>query len=143
MRFTAVNIEIAKAAREQGVKTYVFISSAGTRGMFSDRVPYSQMKIGVEDSIKSLEFEQAIIVRPGAILGNRGESTPKGGSTLLHTIINAMPHFAKDRLGQDASIIGRAAVHAALLAKEGKAPSKYWILEQADVLRLGRDEYKF
>lgn len=136
-----LNVDIAKAAREQGIKTFVFISSAGTEGMLANRVPYSQMKQGVENTIKSLDFEQAIIVRPGAILGER-ETPKKGGSTLVHSLINVFPNFARDRLGQDADVIGRAAVNAALLARDGKAPSKYWVLEQADVVRLGRDDYK-
>ncbi|KAH6647981.1 hypothetical protein BKA67DRAFT_402749 [Truncatella angustata] len=136
-----LNVDIAKAAKEQGVKTFVFISSAGTSGLLANRVPYSQMKQGVENTIKSLDFEQAIIVRPGAILGQR-EGENKNRTTLVHTIINSLPGVAKDRLGQDANIIARAAVNAAILAKDGKAPSKYWVLEQADVVRLGRDEYK-
>jgi hypothetical protein len=28
------------------------------------------------------------------------------------------------------------------MAEEGKAPSKYWILEQADIVKFGRDEWK-
>ena len=68
-------VENAKAAKEVGVKTYVFISSAGTRGLLSRYVPYSKMKIGVEDAIKELDFEHAIILRPGIILGER--ETPK------------------------------------------------------------------
>lgn len=68
-------IENAKAAKEAGVKTYVFISSGGTRGFLSNYVPYAKMKQGVEDAIQKLEFEQAIIVRPGMILGER--ETPK------------------------------------------------------------------
>ena len=28
------------------------------------------------------------------------------------------------------------------MVDEGKAPSKYWCLEQADIVRLGRDEWK-
>lgn len=68
-------IENAKVAKEAGVKTYVFISSAGTRGLLSGYIPYSKMKVGVEDAIKELDFEHAIIIRPGAILGER--ETPK------------------------------------------------------------------
>lgn len=45
-------------------------------------------------------------------------------------------------LGQDQKIIGRAAVAAARLVQEGKVPSKYWVLEQADIVRYGRDEWK-
>ena len=39
-------------------------------------------------------------------------------------------------------MIGRAAVAAARMAEEEKAPSKYWVLEQADILNFGRDEWK-
>lgn len=42
----------------------------------------------------------------------------------------------------DQTIIGRAAVAAARMAEEGKAPSKWWVVEQADIIRLGRDEWK-
>lgn len=44
--------------------------------------------------------------------------------------------------GQDQTIIGRAAVAAARIAEEGKAPSEFWALEQADIVRLGREEWK-
>jgi uncharacterized protein YbjT (DUF2867 family) len=67
-------IENARAAKEAGVKTYVFISSGGTRGLLYSHVPYSRMKIGVEDAIKELDFEHAIILRPGMIIGRE---TPK------------------------------------------------------------------
>ena len=44
--------------------------------------------------------------------------------------------------GQDQKIIGRAAVAAVKLVQEDKAPSKYWVLEQADIVKYGRDEWK-
>ncbi|KAH8807255.1 hypothetical protein F5884DRAFT_788837 [Xylogone sp. PMI_703] len=46
-----LNVELAKAAKEAGIPTFVFISSAGTRGMLASR-PYSRMKVGVEDNIR-------------------------------------------------------------------------------------------
>lgn len=45
-------------------------------------------------------------------------------------------------LGSDQLYIGRSAVVAAQMAEEGKAPSKFWIIENADVLKMGRDEWK-
>jgi uncharacterized protein YbjT (DUF2867 family) len=69
-------IENAEAAKEAGVKTYVFISSAGTRGFLSGYVPYSKMKVGVEDAIKELDFEHAIVPRPGMILGREKPKAP-------------------------------------------------------------------
>lgn len=28
------------------------------------------------------------------------------------------------------------------MAEEEKAPSKYWVVEQADIIKFGRDEWK-
>lgn len=134
-------IENAKAAKAAGVKTYVFISSAGTRSFVGSYVPYSKMKVGVEDAIKELDFEQAIILRPGAIMGER--EVPK--APLFEKLmgnLNKVSQALQDRMGQDQVHIGRAAVAAVRAAEEGKAPSKYWTVEGADILKMGRDEWK-
>ncbi|KAF3398814.1 hypothetical protein EIK77_007825 [Talaromyces pinophilus] len=133
-------IENARAAKEAGVKTYVFISSAGTRKFFSSQVPYSKMKIGVEDAIKELDFEQAIILRPGMIIGREKSKAPMVEKLVenLHKISQGI----QDSLGQDQTVIGRAAVAAARIAEDGKAPSKYWTVEMGDIIKLGRDEWK-
>lgn len=154
-------IDIAKAAREAGVKTYIFISSARTRNMLSANVPYAKMKVGVEDAIKELDFEQAIILRPGMILGEREKPKAPFFENLIGSIHKISP-FLQDfigkslsvfdlesriqkltsDLGQDQEIIGRAAVVATQLAQEGKAPSKYWVLERDEIIKYGRDEWK-
>lgn len=79
-------IENAKAAKAAGVKTYVYISSAGTRGLLSGYVPYSKMKVGVEDAIKELDFDHAIILRPGAILGEREKPKNKFFEDLMGSL---------------------------------------------------------
>ena len=137
-----VNVEAAKAAHAAGAKTFCFISGAGIRSWYASWTPYSKMKIGVEDTIKDLGFEQAIIVRPGAIMGDR--ENVHQGYPLMAAAINGLGKIHgdfRDALGQDAEVIGRAAVHALKLAREGKAPSKYWVLDMADIVRLGRDEW--
>ncbi|OOF91393.1 hypothetical protein ASPCADRAFT_134399 [Aspergillus carbonarius ITEM 5010] len=48
---------------------------------------------------------------------------------------------AQDMIGQDQTIIGRAAVAAARMAEEGNAPSRYWVVEMTDIVKLGRDEW--
>jgi uncharacterized protein YbjT (DUF2867 family) len=139
-----LNVELARAATEAGVRHFVFVSSAGTRGMLANRVPYSQMKQGVEDSVKALEFETAIILRPAFILGQRETAQP--GGDLAVSVVRGLGRLlglgVQDRLGQEAEVIARAAVKAAKLAEEGKAPEKYWVLEQSDIVRLGRTEWK-
>ncbi|KAI2621930.1 NAD(P)-binding protein [Hypomontagnella submonticulosa] len=138
-----LNVELAKTAHTAGVKTFMFISSAGIRGIGTSSIPYSQMKIGVEDAIKDLNFDQAIILRPGLLLGDR--ETPKAANTIFGAFVRGLGKLSlgiQDRLGQEADVIARAAVRAALLAAEGKAPSKYWIIEAAEIVKLGRDEHK-
>ncbi len=138
-----LNIELAKAAKEAGVKTFVFISSGGTRGFGSSSMPYSKMKNGVEDAIKELDFEHGIIVRPGVIMGQREQTrTAEGWFQGLVNGLGKLSPGIKDALAQDADVIAKAAVQAARLAEQGKAPSKYWALERADIIRLGRTEWK-
>lgn len=139
-----LNVEIARAAKAAGVRTFVFVSSAGTRSLLARSLPYSKMKNGVEDTIKELGFDQAIILHPGLILGDR-EVAHQGGGTFKAVVwaAGAVSQGLKDTLGQDAEVIARAAAHAALLASQGKAPSKYWEVETTDIVRLGRDEWKF
>ena len=95
-------IEIAQAAKEAGATTFVFISSAGTRGALSRYVPYSKMKIGVEDAIKELDFEHAIVLRPGMILGER--ETPKAPflENLIGSLHKISPSF-QDWIGMPLS----------------------------------------
>lgn len=69
-------IENAKAAKAAGVTTYVYISSAGTRGFLASYAPYAKMKVGVEDAIKELDFEHAVILRPGMIIGREESKAP-------------------------------------------------------------------
>lgn len=135
-------VENAKAVKAAGVKTYVYCSSAGTSGALSPfaLTPYAKMKRGVEYAIKELDFENAIILRPGMILGRE---TPK--YKWLEDIFLGLKRFGQgfqDKWAQDQIVIGRAAVAAARIADQGTAPEKFWILEQSDIVKLGRDEWK-
>jgi uncharacterized protein YbjT (DUF2867 family) len=95
-------IENARAAKEAGVKAYVFISGAGIRGFPARYLPYSKMKIGVEDAIKELGFEHAVILRPGMIIGRENHK-----SALLEGVVenlNKLGQGVQDKLGM-ASLI--------------------------------------
>lgn len=101
------------------------------------------MKVGVEDAIAGLGFPQAVVLRPGFLMGDR--EVAHAGGPLLGSLFSALGTYvsrgARDRFAQDAEVVARAAVRAAALAAEGKAPSKFWVLEQGDIVRLGRDEW--
>ncbi|KAG9679274.1 NAD(P)-binding protein, partial [Aureobasidium melanogenum] len=121
-------IENAKAAKAAGVKTPFALT------------PYAKMKRGVENAIKELDFENAIILRPGMILGRE---SPK--NKWLEDIFDGFKKISQgfqDKWAQDQTTIGRAAVAAMKMVEEGKAPEKFWVLEQSDIVRLGRDEWK-
>lgn len=139
-----LNVELARAAKEAGVRHFVFVSSGGTRGALSGPFPYAKMKRGVEDTVQALGFDTAIVLRPGLILDDREE--PHLGGPLLIGTAKALGRLfglgVQDRWAVEGEVIGRAAVHAARIAEEGKAPAKYWVLEQSDIIRLGRTEWK-
>ncbi|KAI1192815.1 NAD(P)-binding protein [Nemania serpens] len=138
-----LNVELAKAAHAAGAESFVFVSSAGTRGLLSSVVPYSKMKVGVEEAIRGLGFKQAIILRPGFLMGQR--EVVHAAGPFLESVFRGLKTYigqgAQDKWAQEDQVVARAAVRAATLAAEGKAPSNFWVLEQSDIVRLGRDEW--
>lgn len=67
-----LNLELAKAAKAKGFKTYVLISSGGANS--GSYFPYLKMKGELDDEVTKLGFERTIIVRPGLLLGEREKS---------------------------------------------------------------------
>lgn len=63
--------EFAKAASENGISSYVLVSSMGAnaKSIFF----YSRMKGELEEAVKKLHFKKLIIVRPSILDGNRVE----------------------------------------------------------------------
>jgi uncharacterized protein YbjT (DUF2867 family) len=136
-----LNLALAKKAKEAGTKTYVLISSGGANSG-SMIGGYMKMKGELEDAVTALDFERTVIVRPGLIVGTREDSRPPEAA--LRKLANFMGAISggalKDFWAQDAVVIARAAVNAALQAEERN--EKVWIVGQSDVLRLGRTEWK-
>jgi len=101
-----------------------------------------KMKGELEDAVTELGFDRTVIVRPGLIVGTREDSRPPEAA--LRKLANFMGAVSgnalKDFWAQDAEVIARSAVSAALQAEQRE--EKVWIVGQADVLRLGRTEWK-
>jgi len=137
-----LNIELAKSAKQAGTKTYVLISSSGADP--NSFLGYPKMKGEIEDHIKEIGFDHTIILRPGLIGGKREESRP--AEAVFRTIASGLgrinEHWLKDTWVQDADVIARAAIAAALKAQNGEVKEKVWILGQKDIIRLGRTEWK-
>jgi uncharacterized protein YbjT (DUF2867 family) len=122
------------------VQTYVLISSSGatSKGL----VPYIKMKGELEDAVKALGFKHCVILKPGILVGERKESRPT--EWLIRQVANvagAIGGGLKDFWAQDAEVVAKAAVSAGLSCVEGKREEGVWVLEQKDVLRLGRTEW--
>ncbi|EXJ89339.1 hypothetical protein A1O3_02406 [Capronia epimyces CBS 606.96] len=136
-----LNIELAKAAKEAGTKTYVLISAGGANPQSS--FAYVKMKGEIEEHVKELGFDHTIIVRPGLIVGKREESRFVEG--IFRTVATGLGHisgFLKDGWAQDADVIAKAAIAAAIKAEKGEVKDKVWIIGQKDIIRLGSQEWK-
>ncbi|KAJ9608354.1 Protein fmp52, mitochondrial [Cladophialophora chaetospira] len=136
-----LNVELAKAAKQAGAKTYVIISSTGanSHSMFG----YPKMKGEIEEHIKEIGFDHTIIVRPGLLVGQREE--PRLVEGVLRGFANVLGKVhssLKDSWAQDADVIAKASVSAAIKAQKGEVKEKVWILGQSDIVRLGSKEWK-
>ena len=121
------------------MKTYVLISGGfGGSGGTQSSNAFVRLKTEVEIAVKELDFEHTVIVKPGLIVGDRGESRPieavfRSTAKILGAISGGV---LKDGWAQDADVIARAAVKAGLKTDEGDV--KVWEVEQKEILRLGR-----
>ena len=103
-----------------------------------------KMKAELEEQVKTLGFPHTVIVRPGLLMGQRRETRAAEG--VLRTIAKAMGTVSKPLLmdwwAVDADVVSRAAVSAGFTCAEGKREEGVWIIEQSEIIRLGRTEWK-
>ncbi|KAL8716985.1 MAG: hypothetical protein Q9225_005735 [Loekoesia sp. 1 TL-2023] len=137
-----LNLALARAAKESGIRIYVLISSGGVSS--KSRLPYSKMKGELEDAVKALDFPHTVIVKPGLLVGTRQDS--RTIESALRTIAKALGMISeawlKDWWAQDVDVIGRATVAAALECSEGKREKGVWLVQQSDIIRLGKQAHQ-
>lgn len=135
-----LNLALAKAAKETGVKVYVLISSAGTTK--TSPFPYGKMKAELEEAVSELGFDHTVILRPGLLVGTREDSRP--GEAAARYVAKALGSlsngFLTDFWSQDADVIGRAAVNAGMQCLEGKRQESVWKIEQREIVSLGKTQ---
>ncbi|APA15696.1 hypothetical protein SS1G_09488 [Sclerotinia sclerotiorum 1980 UF-70] len=131
-------------------KIYILISTRGANS--TSRIPYSKMKGELEDAVTNEladSFKHVVILRPGLIVGERDDSRP--AEFALRKVAGWVGWLGgdacRDFWAQDATVIARAAVNAGLRAQEGRDSDggvipRVWVLGQADIVRLGRGEWK-
>lgn len=138
-----LNLNLAKAAKEAGVRVYVLISSSGVNK--NSLIPYSKMKGELDEAVQGLGFEKTVLVKPGLLVGQRADSRPS--EYVLRLIASFFGRVSspwlKDWWAQDADVVGRAAVSAGLKCLDGSAPAgNVWVVGMSDVVRLGRTEWE-
>ncbi len=102
--------QTAKAAAENGVKTYVLISSIGASAKSNNF--YLRMKGELEEAVKPLPFQQINIMRPGPLGGNRKEfRISEALSFPILKFFNALGLFRKYRI-IDVKIVAKAMINS-------------------------------
>ncbi|OCK80928.1 hypothetical protein K432DRAFT_381804 [Lepidopterella palustris CBS 459.81] len=138
-----LNLDLARAAKAAGCTTFVLISSGSANS--ASMLAYVKMKSELEDAVSALGFTHTVIVRPGLIVGKRGESRP--AEAVFRGLAGVMGRVSGGRLknfwAQDADVIARAAVKAGLECVEGRREEEgVWILGGGDIIRLGKTEWE-
>lgn len=117
-----INYDIAKAAKEAGVKTFVLVSSTGASALLP--FLYLKTKGRLENDVTALGFPRTIILRPGLLLGPRDKS--KGFFTDVFT--GTFKYLYGTRIGNAliqpvyGADVGQAAVHFAEQEFDSSAP---------------------
>lgn len=137
-----LNLSLARSARECGATIYVLISTA--QASAKSFFPYMKMKGDLEDAVKELGFPYTVIVRPGLLVGNRTDSRPP--EAFFRFFAKGLGVISKNWLtdwwAQDVDVIGRAVVAAVLQCDQSKRQPGLWIVEQQDIIKFGKTDWK-
>lgn len=126
-----INLDAARAAKENGVQICVLVSAFGA----SSKSPflYFKTKAELEEAIIALDFEYTIILRPGMLIGQRN-----GKSDWAHLLAKCTqnPLFSPLFRSIHASDVGKIAVYFASRAKNGGLREKVKIVDGGELLDL-------
>jgi uncharacterized protein YbjT (DUF2867 family) len=99
---------------------------------------YLKMKGELEDRVKALGFKHTLLLRPGVLLGQRGESRPmEGVMQSAARLLGKLNKGLVNTWAADADVVARAAVEAGLLCVDGNREEGVWDIAQAEILKLG------
>ena len=121
--------EVANQASQNGVGTYVLVSSAGAgskSGIF-----YSRMKGELEEAVSKLSFPNIRIIRPGILDGQRNESRPLEKAAIEISRVLAYIPGIKQFRPVHANVVAKAMINAAF---DGSAGIRKYELEEVFTL---------
>jgi uncharacterized protein YbjT (DUF2867 family) len=127
--FAAVDLdlvtEFARRARDGGARRFVLVSSVGADSGSSNF--YLRVKGKAERAVAAVGFEQLDVVRPGLLIGARGE--PRPGEALAQRLMPALAFLLVGRLRKyrpiPARLVGAAMVGTALAEHTGVRVLEY------------------
>jgi uncharacterized protein YbjT (DUF2867 family) len=101
--------EFAKAAAENGVKSYFLVSSSGANA--ESKFFYMRIKGELEEKVKILSFNKIRIFRPSLLLGERDEKRfgEKAAERLLKIVVPLFP-FLKNQRPIEGEKVARAMI---------------------------------
>lgn len=102
------------------------------------------MKAELEEAIKELGFPHTVIMKPGLLVGERKDSRPSEAVArfMAKGLMKLGGGALTDWWAQDADVIAKAAVSAGLACAGGKREEGLWVVEQSEIVRLGRKEWE-
>jgi len=129
--------EVAKAAAEMGVNTYVLVSSAGASA--KSRIFYLRMKGELDEAVKGLHFKNISVIRPSTLAGERKEKRTgeKVAIRVTDVVSRIIPGLKKFR-PIHAHLVACAMINASF--RESKDP--YLIIESEQVFNLAKTGHK-
>ena len=109
-------LNVAKAALQNGVRTFVLISTVNANP--DSAFFYLRMKGQIEEETKRLGFPSISILRPGPLTGAREK--PRLSEIFSTTILDLLSKMVKLNIEPvDSAIVANVAVEAGTLPKEG------------------------
>ena len=126
------NYNFADAAKSNGIKHFILISSVGANS--SSKVFYTRMKGELDDAVAKLEFKNLAILRPSSLTGDRAEKR------LMETISIPLANFITKFIFKKYRPIEDRIVATAMINTVLKPTSKKTIWEGDEVFELAQEK---
>ncbi|MDZ7626050.1 MAG: NAD(P)H-binding protein [Ignavibacteriaceae bacterium] len=123
--------EFAKAAAENGIKSYFLVSSSGANA--KSKFFYMRIKGELEEKVKLLRFIKIRIFRPSLLVGEREEKRfgEKAAERLLKIVVPLFPFLKNQR-----PIEGKKVAEAMIISANGSDKEKVKTFEPLEIFQL-------
>jgi len=110
--------EFARAAADNGISTYVLVSSVGANARSANF--YTRMKGELDEAVQQLPFQRIIILRPGFLDGKRKTNRPAEKIGLMVMRLAGRLPFLRPWRPIHTDIVAKAMIRGAMNVAPGK-----------------------